>query len=284
MPYDLSGNFTRLHNWEEDRQNDVEIMSDRHDEEDDNFAEGLNECFLRDGRTAMKGDLNVGNYQVKNVAQATADSDAVNLSQVTDIKNVAMQDCMDVISSLFYIGDIKPSLQAANHGDWLLCDGQAVSRSDYADLFALIGTHFGNGDGITTFNIPDYRGKFLRGLGGDSASDIYTTQAEGIPNHTHATGRQSVDNNGNFIWNNSNQDYVLGTKAGSIFWNGSEVYNTTHSYNAGASVNTSLGNTYTLNTSLAKTDNLASDGVFGASQHVTPINMAVNYFIKAKGI
>lgn len=185
-------------------------------------------------------------------------------------------------NGMWNVGDIKTSVIDANHGDWLLCNGQAVSRTEYAALFAIIGDDFGAGDGSTTFNVPDYRGKFLRGLGGNSAADIYTTQDEGLPNHTHATGRQSTDNNGNFIWNNSNEDYVLGTKAGSAFWNGSESYNTTHSYDAGASVNTSLGYNYTLNTSLAKTDNLASDGVFGASQHVTPINMAVNYFIKAR--
>ena len=47
MAFDSEGNFTRLHNWEQDRLNDVGIVSDRHDEEDDNFATSLNLCFLR---------------------------------------------------------------------------------------------------------------------------------------------------------------------------------------------------------------------------------------------
>lgn len=185
-------------------------------------------------------------------------------------------------ASSFKIGDIKASLQSANHGFWLLCDGQAVSRTEYAVLFALIGTNFGTGDGETTFNVPDYRGKFLRGLGGNSAADIYTTQSEGIPNHTHATGRQTIANNGNSVWNSDNEDYVLGTKAGAMYWNGSESYNIETALTAGSSLITGLGGTYTASTSLAKTDNLASDGVFGASDHVTPINQAVNWFIKAK--
>ena len=42
---------------------------------------------------------------------------------------------------------------------WLLCNGDAVSRSTYADLFAVIGTTFGVGDGSTTFNVPDFRGR-----------------------------------------------------------------------------------------------------------------------------
>lgn len=38
---------------------------------------------------------------------------------------------------------------------WLICDGSAVSRVDYADLFAVIGTIYGNGDGVSTFNLPE---------------------------------------------------------------------------------------------------------------------------------
>ena len=46
---------------------------------------------------------------------------------------------------------------------WLECNGSAVSRTTYAALFAIIGTTYGAGDGITTFNIPDLRGEFIRG-------------------------------------------------------------------------------------------------------------------------
>ena len=49
---------------------------------------------------------------------------------------------------------------------WLLCNGDAVSRSTYADLFAVIGTTFGVGDGSTTFNVPDFRGRVPAGDGG----------------------------------------------------------------------------------------------------------------------
>ena len=258
MPYDIRGNFTRLHNWEEDRQNDVEILSDRHDEEDDNFAGGLNECFLRDGRVEMKGNFNAGNYQVKNVAQATSDNDAVNLAQVNNIKNAAMQDCKDIISSLFYIGDIKPSLQSANHGDWLLCDGQAVSRNDYAALFDIIGTRFGGGDGVNTFNVPDYRGKFLRGLGGNSEADIYTTQAEGLPNITGT-------------W----KSYGVSVGGGTIEATGAltEIEN-----------NLPGSDGYGTNKGGIGLDASQSNAIYGASNHVTPVNQAVNWFIKAKGI
>jgi hypothetical protein len=61
---------------------------------------------------------------------------------------------------------------------WLLCNGAAVSRATYAALFAVIGTTYGAGNGSTTFNIPDLRGVFIRGLGGSSAElGVYQADA-----------------------------------------------------------------------------------------------------------
>lgn len=54
---------------------------------------------------------------------------------------------------------------------WLVCDGSAVSRADYALLFAAIGTAWGAGDGSTTFNLPDMRGRFPVGFGPNSANN-----------------------------------------------------------------------------------------------------------------
>ena len=51
--------------------------------------------------------------------------------------------------------------------NWLLCDGREVSRTTYSELFAAIGTVWGAGDGSTSFNIPDYRDKFVLGAGRD---------------------------------------------------------------------------------------------------------------------
>ncbi len=56
--------------------------------------------------------------------------------------------------------------------DWLPCDGRALPRTGtYAALFAAIGTLHGRGDGATTFNLPDFRGYFLRGVSGSSGVD-----------------------------------------------------------------------------------------------------------------
>ena len=75
MPYDSEGKFTRVHNWEDDRINDIDIVTDHHDEEDDNFADGLSSCFLRDGRSAMKRAINCDGFKIKNVGNGTLSGD-----------------------------------------------------------------------------------------------------------------------------------------------------------------------------------------------------------------
>jgi microcystin-dependent protein len=62
---------------------------------------------------------------------------------------------------------------------YLLCDGAAVSRSQFATLFAAIGTSWGQGNGDTTFNVPDLRGRFLRGvdLGAGLDPDVASREA-----------------------------------------------------------------------------------------------------------
>lgn len=82
MSYDSRGTFIRVHNWEQDRLNNVEIASDRHDQEDDNFAEGLSLCYCRDGRAAATGNFNLGGYKIKYLNAGTASTDAVNKGQM----------------------------------------------------------------------------------------------------------------------------------------------------------------------------------------------------------
>jgi microcystin-dependent protein len=86
-------------------------------------------------------------------------------------------------------GDIK--MHGANTAPtgWLKCNGAAVSRTTYADLFAEIGTTWGTGDGSTTFNLPDFRGEFVRGWddgrGVDSGRAFGSAQAQAIQSHSH---------------------------------------------------------------------------------------------------
>ena len=79
---------------------------------------------------------------------------------------------------------IWPDTTAPN--GWLLCDGSAVSRTTYADLFAKIGTRYGAGNGSTTFNVPDMRLCFPLGVGtvGGETVTLGTRDANGV-SHKH---------------------------------------------------------------------------------------------------
>lgn len=81
---------------------------------------------------------------------------------------------------------------------YLECDGSAVSRATYATLFAAIGTTWGVGDGSTTFNLPDFRGEFLRGWdngkGTDAARAFASSQSGANEAHTHSvSGNTATD-------------------------------------------------------------------------------------------
>jgi microcystin-dependent protein len=73
---------------------------------------------------------------------------------------------------------------------WLICDGAQVSRLTYANLFATIGTTFGSGDNLTTFNLPNYKGAFLRGTGTNgnySGPPLNTSQNHATQTHNHSS-------------------------------------------------------------------------------------------------
>lgn len=78
------------------------------------------------------------------------------------------------------IGAINAYGGATAPNGWLLCQGQAISRTDYAELFAVIGTAYGSGDGSTTFNVPDFRDKFLEGA--STTNPVGTEKSAGLPN------------------------------------------------------------------------------------------------------
>ena len=66
------------------------------------------------------------------------------------------------------VGAIKPWTKATAPAGYLLCDGSAVSRSTYAELFGVIASTYGGGDGSTTFNVPQLQGKLPQGYDGNT--------------------------------------------------------------------------------------------------------------------
>lgn len=106
------------------------------------------------------------------------------------------------------VGDVKMRAFGTVPSGWLECNGAAISRSaPYDKLFLVIGTLYGVGDGTTTFNLPDYRGEFLRGWDHGRGVDPARTlgaiatefQPDGIKQHTHGTdGKTEIEDTAHY--------------------------------------------------------------------------------------
>ncbi len=107
------------------------------------------------------------------------DSDYAALSDFNEhLTNHPSGGAAVVGSLIMWVGAAAPS-------GWLLCDGTAISRSTYATLFAIIGESFGIGDGSTTFNLPDFRGRVPLGVGqGTGLTQRAMADTGGAETHT----------------------------------------------------------------------------------------------------
>lgn len=101
--------------------------------------------------------------------------------QVVDRKPLAPKSVgrSQLASGISVSGLVFPYAGSVVPAGWLLCDGSAVSRAKYAALFAAIGTTWGVGDGSSTFNLPDLRGRSLLGAGTGSGLTARTLGAKG---------------------------------------------------------------------------------------------------------
>ncbi|HCK17881.1 MAG TPA: hypothetical protein DHW36_05150 [Thalassospira sp.] len=159
----------------------------------------------------------------------------------------------DIISGS-EIGSVSAFAMPTPPTGWLVCDGSAISRTEYADLFAAIGTVWGAGDDVTTFNLPDLRGEFVRGFdagrGVDDGRVFGSTQADGFKQHGH-TSHYSSQFHGYGTGGNSWQSNFAGEPGG-------------------------------VNANMTTTTELISDSLdVSASNETRPRNIAMTYAIKA---
>ena len=135
------------------------------------------QTFNTDGSLA---NLNPPNSdRVHDINDAIAMVGIRNLKNSLSNYNTLIPSLTDMTGErLTQAGFLQPYAGSTAPSGWLLCYGQAVSRTLYPILFTVIGTTYGSGDGSTTFNVPDLRGRTVAGLdnmGGTDANRLTTT-------------------------------------------------------------------------------------------------------------
>jgi microcystin-dependent protein len=184
-------------------------------------------------------------------------------------------------------GIVSPFAGATAPEGWLLCDGTAVSRSTYAALFALVSTTYGVGDGSTTFNVPNLKGRTVIGVGlgvdaipvtgvigvAQGAATVTLTSAEsGLPAHAHSvTNFNTVDGAGNHTHTiNADQNNTPRASGGSDVnkW-----------FDSGASRSTNAAGAHNHNIPDHNTNNNTAANAASAHTNIQP-SLPLNYIIK----
>lgn len=135
--------------------------------------------------------------------------------------NANFQALVDAINAKIAVGTVIAFAGPVCPTGTVLANGSAVSRTTYATLFAAIGTSHGSGDGATTFNLPDYRGRFLRGVDGGAGND---------PDRASRTAMNPGGNIGDLVGSLQADDFKSHShggavaNAGSSFLAGGAVY------------------------------------------------------------
>jgi microcystin-dependent protein len=218
-----------------------DIVPSQHNPPLQDIAGALTGSLSRDGAGGMRNNLNMGGFRATNMAPGVQPTDGATVAQISGLAGVP-------------VGFIGEWPSATPPTGWLICAGQSLSRTDYAALFAVIGTTFGAPSG-STFLLPDYRGRVGAGLDVDSGgfADRLTTPnsrtlgASGgaqsvtltpdqMPAHTH-TVSGSTDSAGAHTHSNARSGSTSGTGDGNFV--------VTNSVSAGSNLPTSSAGAHT---------------------------------------
>lgn len=171
MPFDGNGNHSLPQG--SIVETGDKVLPSQHNPPLQDISAALSMVLIRDGRAPMVGSLPMNGNPITGLAPGTNPTDAATVSQ-----GVPVGALMD------FAGSVAPS-------GWMLCYGQSVSRTTYAALFTAIGTTYGAGDGSTTFNLPDVRGRVTAGrddMGGTVAGRLTGGLPQGIAGRTLGAG------------------------------------------------------------------------------------------------
>jgi microcystin-dependent protein len=157
---------------------------------------------------ASAGNIAFYNTDGQVVSAANADKvDGAHASATPTASTVPIADASGTLAAGWIpagvgaplVGEIRgyagTSMTAPNAAGWYLCDGTAKSRTTFVSLFSVIGTTFGAGDGSTTFNLPDLRGRVPLGVGGSHG--LGTTGGAETVDLTHLHGGVGLGISGN---------------------------------------------------------------------------------------
>lgn len=166
------------------------------------------------GSNIAANTVSKANLAADVVDGATLDKDGTGAMIVRDAGVSLAKLSAAVAAALCPAGGVVMYAGASAPTGWLMCDGTAVSRSTYAGLYTAIGISHGQGNGSTTFNLPDYRGRFIRGTdnmgsgaasrdpdtltrtamatGGNTGNNVGSIQADALAAHTHPYLRSSA--------------------------------------------------------------------------------------------
>jgi microcystin-dependent protein len=187
------------------------------------------------------------------------------------------------------VGEVVDYAGTAAPSGWLLCYGQAISRTTYSALYAILSTTYGSGDGSTTFNVPDLRGRVSAGqddMGGTSANRLtgltngvngdtlgatgglesFTLVEANLPAHTHDQGTLATASSGSH-----NHDNGADANNGSV---NVEAGNQTSVADNGGTANTSSDGAHT-HTISGNTGSTGSDTAVGHIQPTIILNKII---------
>lgn len=155
----------------------------------------INPTLPTSGGQRGSEEIDVLNALTTIVNEINGNLDAANIKDVSVTQTELALTLLDLLEPP---GSVKAYAGAAAPTGYLLCDGAAVSRTTYARLFAAVGVVFGAGDGVTTFNLPDLRGRAPIGAGAGAGltaralaaqvgeeSVTLTAGQSGLPAHSH---------------------------------------------------------------------------------------------------
>lgn len=187
-----------------------------------------------DGRTPITAEkltkMEDGITSAQLEAERASESAGVARGALQSVNN----SYLSIVDAIVPIGAVLPFYGSRPPKNWLLCYGQEVSRTEYKALFDTIGTVAGSGNGSTTFNIPDLKGKVIYGQGSTGA--LVTGSTVGETHHTLTVnempshGHEIVDSN------NQNSNWRAGKANTDIGWNDASGNGYTYAMSTGTTV------------------------------------------------